>query len=137
MYTVLYGQLHPDIITIANQSTTPDFMTIQRDRDVVGLLKIPQSIFVQNLMGSKVDPFSKHLKILASTLSYVQKKGESNNEFGDAVIYQVSAAKSQCGVFTFGEQYHIKVLSDDGLPDLTDYYSLGIDAEREKYDELV
>ena len=82
-----------------------------------------------------MDPYCEHLKIQTSTLSYVQKKGESNNEFGDAVIDQVSAAQSQCGVFVFGEQYHLKVLSDNGIPDLPGYFNLGTDAEREKYDE--
>ena len=86
MYTVLYGQLHPNIITVAKQSTIPVFVTVQRDRDVVGLLKILRLICVQTLTGSKVDLFSEHLKILSSTPSYAQKKGESNNEFGDAVI---------------------------------------------------
>ena len=124
MYTVLYGQLHPDIITIAKRSTTSSFLTVQQDCDVVGLLKILRSICVQNLTRSKVDPFSEHLKILSSTLSYAQKKGESNNEFGDAVIGQVSATQSQCGVFAFGEHYHIKVLNDGGLSSLTDYFSL-------------
>ena len=136
MYTVLCGQLHPDIITITKQSTNPDFMTIQRDQDVVGLLKILQAICVQNLTGSKVDLFAEHLKILASTLSYVQRKVKINNEFGDAIIDQVTAAQSQYGVFSFREQYHIKVLSDDGLSGLTDYFNLGTDAEREQYDEL-
>ena len=126
MYTVLYGQLHPDIITIAKQFTTPDFVIVQRDRDVVGLLKILQLICVLNLTGSKVDPFSKHLKILASTLSYAQKKGKSNNKFSDAVIDQVSAAQNQCGVFAFGEHYNIKVLNDGGLSNLTDYFSLSL-----------
>ena len=124
MYTVLYGQIHPDIITIAKRSISPSFVTVQNDCDVVGLLKILRSICVQNLTGSKVDPYSEHLKILSSTLSYAQKKGESNNEFGDAVIDQVSAAQSQCGVFAFGESYHIKVLSDGGLSDLTYYFPL-------------
>ena len=136
MYTVLYGQLHPKIITIAKRSTTPDFVTVQQEQDVVGLLKILQSICVQNLTSSKVDPFSKHLKIQTSTLSYVQTKGKTNNEFGDAVLDQVTAAQSQYGVFVFGEQYHIKVLSDDGLSGgLTDYYSLGTDDKREAYNE--
>ena len=31
----------------------------------------------------------------------------------------------------FGEQYHIKVLSDDGLSSLTDYFNLGTDAKRD------
>ena len=56
MYTVLYGQIYPDIITIAKRSISPDFVTVQKDRDVVGLLKILRSICVQNLMGSKVYP---------------------------------------------------------------------------------
>ena len=124
LYTVLYGQLHPDIITIAKQSTTPDFADVQIDRDVIGLLNILQAICVQNLTGSKVDPYCEHLKIQASTLSYVQKKGESNNEFGDAVMDQVSAAQSQCGVFIFRDHYHIKVLSDNGISDLTGYFIL-------------
>ena len=43
MYTVLYGQIHPDIITIAKQSTTPNFKTIQQKQkhDVVSLVKNP------------------------------------------------------------------------------------------------
>ena len=120
MFTVLYGQLHADIITIAKRSVSSDFLTVHKDRDVVGLLKILRSICVQNLMGSKVDPYPKHLQILTSTLSHTQKKGVSNNKFGDAVLDQVSAAQSQCGVFAFGESYHIKVLSDGGLSNLTD-----------------
>ena len=102
---------------------------------MVGLLRILHSICVKNLTSPNVDPYSEHLKIQASTLSYVQTKGVTNNNFGDAVLDQVTAAQSQCGVFVFGEQYHIKVLSDDGLSGLTDYFSLGTDAEREMYDE--
>ena len=135
MYTVLYGQIHADIITIAKRSVSPDFMTVQKDSDVVGLLKILRSICVQNLTGSKVDPYSEHLKILSSTLSYAQKKGESNNKFGDAVNDQVPTAQSRCGVFVFGEHYHIKVLNDGGLSDLKDYFSLDQDG-KDKYDEL-
>ena len=132
LYTVLYGQLHPNIITIATRSTTPLFADVQTDQDVVGLLKILQAICVQNLTESKVDLFCEHLKILASTLSNTQKKGKFNNEFGDAVVDQVSATQSQCDVFAFGERYHIKVLSDGGLSDLTDYFSL-TQEEKEKY----
>ena len=71
IYTLMYGQLHPEIVTIAKQSTTPDFVTVQQEQDVVGLLKILQSICVQNLTIFKVEPFSEHLKIQASTLSFV------------------------------------------------------------------
>ena len=70
----------------------------------------------ENLTGSKVDPFCEHLKIQLSTLSYAQKKGKSNNEFGDGLMDQVSAAQSQCGIFAFGEHYHIKVLSVNASP---------------------
>ena len=135
MFTVLYGQLHADIITIAKRSVFPDFVTVHKDRDVVDLLSILRSICVQNLTGSKVDPYSEHLKILTSTLSYTQKKGVSNNKFGDAVLDQVSAAQSQCGVFAFGENYHIKVLNDDGVSNLKDYFSFDRD-RKIKFDEL-
>ena len=75
-----------------------------------------------------MDPFSEHLKIQTSTLSYVQTKGVTNNNFGEAVLDQVTAAQSQCGVFVFGEKYHIKVLSDDGLfGGFVDYYALSTD----------
>ena len=47
----------------------------------------------------------------------------------------MTAAQSQCGVFIFKEQYHIKKLSDTGLFSLTDYFNLGTDAKREMYDE--
>ena len=95
MFTVLYGQLYADIITIAKRSVSPDFVTVHKDCDVVGLLSILRSICVQNLMWSKVDPYSEHMKILTSTLSYTQKKGVSNNKFGDAVLDQVSAAQPE------------------------------------------
>ena len=135
MFIVMYGQLHPEIITIAKRSTSPDFTTVVQEQDVVGLLSILQSICVKNLTSSRVDPYSKHLNIEASTLSYVQTKDVSNDDFRDAILDQVTAAQSQCGNFVFGEQYHLKVLSDDGLSSLTDYFNLGTDAERETYDE--
>ena len=136
MYTVIYGQLHPEIITIAKRSTNPDFPTVQQEQDVVGLLNILQSICFQYLTSSKVDPFSEHLEIQTSTLSYVQTKGVTNNNFGEAVLDQVTAAQSQYSVFVFREQYHIKVMSDDGLSSgLVDYYNLGTDDKRKVYDE--
>ena len=46
MYNVLYGQLHSDIVTIANWSTSPDFKTMNKERDVVGLLSILCSICI-------------------------------------------------------------------------------------------
>ena len=71
MFTVLYGQLHSEIITIAKQSTAPDFTTMHKERDVVGLLSILCDICVQNLTGTKVDPYLEQLRILTSTLSCV------------------------------------------------------------------
>ena len=135
MFIVMYGQLHPEIITIAKRSTSPDFTTVVQEQDVVGLLSILQSICVKNLTSSRVDPYSEHLKIQASTLSYVQTKDVSNDDFGDAILDQVTATQSQCGNFVFGEQYHLKVLSDNGLSSLSDYFNLGTDAERETYDD--
>ena len=135
MFIVLYGQLHSNIITIAKRSISPDFVTVQKNHDVVGLLSIFRSICVQNLTGSKVDPYLEHLKILTSTLSYAQKKGVSNHDFGDAVLDQISAAQSQCGTFAFGENYHIKVLTDDVISGLKDYFSFN-QGRKDKYDVL-
>ena len=78
---------------------------------------------MQNLTGSKVDPYLEQLKIFSSTLSYVQKKGISNYDFGDAVHDQVFVAQSQCSAFAFKENYHAKVLSDDGFFDLKEKFS--------------
>ena len=47
----------------------------------------------------------------------------------------MTATQSQCGNYVFGEQYHLKVLGDDGLSNLTDYFGLGTDTEREAYDK--
>ena len=77
LFIVMYGQIHPEVITVAKQSTSPDFTTVQQEQDVVGLLSILQSICVKNLTSSRVDPYSEHLKIQASTLSYVQTKDVS------------------------------------------------------------
>ena len=84
-HPLLYGQLHSDIITITKRSISPDFKTVHKERDIVGLLSILRSICVQNLTGSKVDPYLEHLKIMTSTLSNAQKKGVSNHHFGDAI----------------------------------------------------
>ena len=135
MFILLYGQLHSDIITIAKWSISPDFKTVHKDRDVVGLLSILRSICIQNLTGSKVDPYLKYLKIMTSTLSYAQKKGVSNHSFGGAVHDQGFAAQSQCGAFAFEENYHIKVLSNDGISDLKYYFSFDRE-KKDKYDTL-
>ena len=92
VFFVLYSQLNSGIVTIAKQSITTDFKTVHKERDVVSLNFIIRSICVQKITGSKVDPYLKQLKILTSTLSYVQKKGKSNHNFGDAVHDQVIAA---------------------------------------------
>ena len=43
-------------------------------------------------------------------------------------------SQSQCGVFAFGENDHIKVLTDDGVSGLKDYF---FDQDRkDKFDEL-
>ena len=135
VFIMLYGQLHSDIITIAKRSVFPDFLTVHKSRDVVGLLSILRSICVQNLTGSKVDPYLEHLKLLSFTLSYAPEKGVFNHNFGDAVLDQVSAAQSQCGTFAFGEKYHIKVFTDDGISGLKDYFSFN-QGRKDRYDEL-
>ena len=88
MFIISHGQLNDDIITIAKRSFAPDFKTVHKDCDVVGLLSILRSICVQNLTGSKVDPYLEQLKILTSTLSYI-KKGVYNHDFDDAVHDQI------------------------------------------------
>ena len=87
LFIVSYGQLDSDIMTIAKNSIIALFNTVHRERDTVGLLSILRSICVQNLTGSKVDPYLEQLKILSSTLSYAQTKGISNHNFGDAAHY--------------------------------------------------
>ena len=83
-----------------------------------------------------MDPYLEQFKILTSTLSYVQKKGVSNNDFDDAIHDQVLAAQSQCGAFAVGENYHTKVLSDDGVSNIKDYFSFN-QTKKDKYDTLV
>ena len=85
LFIVLYGQLYSNIVTIAKRSITPIFEAAHNERDVVSLLSIFRSICLQNLTGSKVNPYLKQLKILSSTLSYVKTKGISNHDFCDAV----------------------------------------------------
>ena len=86
-----------------------------------------------NLSRSKVDPYLEQMKILSTTLSHVQTKGMSYHDFGDAIYDQILAAQSQCGVFAFGDNYHAKVLSDDGYTSLSDYFSFD-QPKKDKYD---
>ena len=135
LFIRLYGQLHSDIVTIVKRSTIPLLATVHKERDVVGLLFIFRSIYVQNLTGSKVDPYLEQLKILSSTLSYVKIKWIFNHDFGDAVYDQVFAAKSQCGTFAFEDNYHAKVLSDDGFSDFKGYLPFD-ETKKDKYEPL-
>ena len=63
------------------------------------------------------------------------EKEHINHNFGEIVHDQVFAAQSQCGSFAFGENYHVKVLSDDSLSELKDYFSYG-QTKKEKYNTL-
>ena len=102
LYNIIYGQLHPDVIVAAKNSTSPLYDTVNKERNVVSLLSILLSVCVKNLSGKKVDPLYDGLQIIPSTLSYSQKQGISNSDFGDAVHDQILATTSQCGVFAFG-----------------------------------
>ena len=93
LFIVLYGQLHSKIVTIARKSIVFLFKIIHLERDVVGLLSILYLICVQNLTGSKMGLYLAQLKILSSTLSYVQTKGIFNHDFGDTIHDQVLAAR--------------------------------------------
>ena len=134
-FIILYCQLHRDIVTIVMISIVPFFNAVHRESDVVCLLSILHLICVQNLTGSKVNPYLEQLKILSSTLSYGQTKGISNHDFDEAVHDQVLAAQSQCGAFVFGDNCHAKILSDDGFFSLKDYSSFD-DTKKDKYDKF-
>ena len=56
LYSIIYGQLHPDVIVAAKNSTSPLYDTLNKERDVVSLLSILLSVCVKNLSGKKVDP---------------------------------------------------------------------------------
>ena len=135
LFIVLYGQLHIEIVTIAKNSIVLLYETVHKERDVLGLLFILHLICVQNLTGTRVDLYLEQLKILSSTLFYVQTKGISNHNFDDAIHDQVLAAQSQCGVFTFGENYCAKILNNDGFTSLKDYFSFD-QIKKDKYDKL-
>ena len=70
LYNIIYGQLHPDVIAAAKNSTSPLYETVNKERDVVSLLSILLSVCVKNLLGRKVDPLYNGLQIISSTLSY-------------------------------------------------------------------
>ena len=61
--------------------------------------------------------------IISTTLPYAQIKGISNHDFGNAVYDQVFATQSQCDAYVFGDNYHTKVLSNDGNHTLKDSFS--------------
>ena len=49
LFIVFYVHLHSNIVTIAKRSITPLFEIVHKERDVVGLLSILRTIYVQNL----------------------------------------------------------------------------------------
>ena len=126
LYTLIHGQLHSDIIAAATNYTNPLFGTVNKDEDVVGLLSILLPVCVKNLSGTKMDPHYNALQIMSFTLTYIKKKGISNNNFGDAVLDQVLATRSQYDVFVLVEIYHAKVLhgEDEGGLALANYHAL-------------
>ena len=113
LYGIVHGQLGSNVIVVAQNSTTPSYVTTHNNCCVLSLLKIRLSVYVKNLSGTKVDPLYDGLQIISSTLTYTQKPGVSNSNFGDAVNDQVLATiMSQCRIFVFGENYHKKVLNN-------------------------
>ena len=75
------------------------------------------------------------IHIISITLAHTKKQGISNSNFGDAVIDQVLATTSQCGVFAFRENYHVKVLCDDGSLTFATYHGLD-HSKKDLYDNL-
>ena len=82
-----------------------------------------------------MDPLYDGQQIISSTLTYTQKQGVSNSNFGDAVNVQILVTMSQCGVFIFGENYHKKVL-DDKSSTFTQYRAMLV-SDKAKIDGLV
>ena len=94
---------------------------------VVYLLSILLSVCVTSVPGPKVDLHPYTLQIISSTNSntcFVNDRGISNIDFGDTAVDQGLAPWTQHGVFVFGENYHSKVLVNDGNLILTNYHSL-------------
>ena len=48
LYNIIFGQLHPDVIAAAKNSTTPLYTTVHTERDVVAVLSILLSVCVKN-----------------------------------------------------------------------------------------
>ena len=85
-----------------------------------------------------MDPQSYTLKIISSTKSntcFVNDRGISNIDFSDTVVDKVLATWTQHGVFVFRENYHSKVLVNDGNLTLTKYHTLN-QSGNDKYDTM-
>ena len=94
---------------------------------VVYLLSILLSVHVKNIPGPKVNPQSYTLQIILATKSntcFVNDRGIPNIDFGDTAVDQVLATWTQHGVLVFGENYHSKVLFNDGNLTFTNYHNL-------------
>ena len=86
LYTIIYGQLSSNVIPAA---TNPDYKQTHKDCCVISILEVLLLVCIKNISGTKVDPLYDALQIFSSTLSYTQKKGVSNSNFGDAINDQV------------------------------------------------
>ena len=62
-------------------------------------------------------------------------RGISNTDFGDTAVDQGLASWIQRGVLVFGENYHSKVLVNDGNLTLTNYHTLD-QSGNDKYDTV-
>ena len=71
--TIIHSQLGSNVIAAAENSTSPDYKQTHKDCSVMSLLKIPLSVCIKNISGTKVDPLYSVLQIILSTLSYTQK----------------------------------------------------------------
>ena len=103
LYSIIHGQLGSNVIAPAKNSTNPNYVVTHKKRCVVSLVSILLLICIKDISGTKVDPIYNGLQIISSTLSYTQKPGVSNSDFGDAVNDQVLASMSQYRVFYLGE----------------------------------
>ena len=112
LYGIIHGQLSSNVIVSAQNLTNPNYIDTHKKRCIVSLLSILLSVYIKNISGTKVDYLYDGLQTISSTLSYTQKPGVYNSNFGNAVNDQVLATMSQCGVLELGGNYYKKVLTD-------------------------
>ena len=81
LYNIIFGQLHPDVIAAAKNSTTPLYATVHTERNVVALLSIALSVCVKNFWGGKWIHFT-----MAYRLFHLLYHIPQNKEYPTAIL---------------------------------------------------